>query len=155
MQPKFLYKPVKEMPYSPAELGLDYEKVTLTTSDNVNLTSWYIPSDRNSYTVLFCHGNGGNIMHRLDSLNMFYQLGLNCFIFDYRGYGTSQGKPSEEGTYLDAAAAYQWLIKEKSIPPEKIIIFGRSLGGSIAAQLASKGSLPHSRRYLQPVSPSS
>jgi fermentation-respiration switch protein FrsA (DUF1100 family) len=75
---------------------------------------------------------------RLDSINFFYDIGLNCFIFDYRGYGNSQGKPTEEGTYLDAAAAYKWLTEEKRIPPADIIIFGRSLGGCIAAQLASK-----------------
>ncbi len=65
-------------------------------------------------------------------------MGLNCFIFDYRGYGNSQGKPSEEGTYLDAEAAYKWLTEEKKISPDSIIVFGRSLGGSIAAQLATK-----------------
>jgi fermentation-respiration switch protein FrsA (DUF1100 family) len=65
-------------------------------------------------------------------------LGLNCFIFDYRGYGESQGRPSEEGTYTDAMAAYKWLTEEKKTPADNIIIFGRSLGGSIAAQLAGK-----------------
>jgi len=77
-------------------------------------------------------------MHRLDSINFFYNLGLNCFIFDYHGYGTSEGKPTEEGTYLDAQAAYKWLAEEKKVPPDKIIVFGRSLGGSIAAQLTGK-----------------
>ena len=78
------------------------------------------------------------MMHQLDSINIFYNLGLSCFIFDYRGYGKSEGKPSEEGTYLDARAAYNWLIREKKISPSNIIVFGRSLGGSIAAELASK-----------------
>ena len=78
------------------------------------------------------------MMHCLDSINIFYNLGLSCFIFDYRGYGHSQGKASEEGTYLDVEAAYKWLTKEKKIPPDNIIVFGRSLGGSIAAYLASK-----------------
>ena len=75
--------------------------------------------------------------HRLDSINIFHDLGLNCFIFDYRGYGNSEGEPSEEGTYMDAAAAYKWLREEKGQSAEEIIIFGRSLGGSIAAKLAS------------------
>jgi len=96
------------------------------------------PVEKSKFTVLFCHGNGGNMMHRLDSINIFYNLGLSCFIFDYRGYGHSQGKPSEEGTCLDVEAAYKWLTKEKKIPPDNIIVFGRSLGGSIAAYLASK-----------------
>jgi hypothetical protein len=77
-------------------------------------------------------------MHRLDSINFFYKLGLSCFVFDYRGYGNSEGKTSEEGTYLDAMAAYRWLTREKKVSPDDIIIFGRSLGGSIAAHLAAK-----------------
>jgi len=117
---------------------MDFEDVVFKTDDGLHLNGWYIPAENSQFTVLFCHGNGGNIMHRLDSMNIFYNLGLNCFIFDYRGYGNSEGKPGEDGTYLDAEAAYEWLTKEKKISPNDIIIFGRSLGGSIATQLASK-----------------
>jgi len=138
MQPTFLYKPVREVLYTPDELGLDFEKVTLKTDDGLRLSSWYVPAGNSEMTVLFCHGNGGNMMHRLDSINIIYNLGLNCLVFDYRGYGNSEGKPTEEGTYLDAKAAYKWLTEQKKIAPENIIIFGRSLGGSIAAQLASQ-----------------
>jgi len=138
MQPTFLYSPMREVTYTPGELGLDFESVVFKTSDGLRLTGWYIPAENAEMTVLFCHGNGGNMMHRLDSINILCNLGLNCFIFDYRGYGNSEGKPSEEGTYLDARAAYEWLAKEKGISPDDIIVFGRSLGGSIAAQLAGK-----------------
>jgi len=172
MQPKLLYSPVREVPYTPGELDLDFENVVFESSDGLRLSGWYIPAplettreksltrsappclsaqadvgddspltghaEKSKFTVLFCHGNGGNMMHRLDSINIFYNLGLSCFIFDYRGYGHSQGKPSEEGTYLDVEAAYKWLTKEKKIPPDNIIIFGRSLGGSIAAHFAKK-----------------
>jgi fermentation-respiration switch protein FrsA (DUF1100 family) len=138
MQPTFLYCPVREVLYTPDELGMDFEDVVFKTDDGLHLNGWYIPAENSQFTVLFCHGNGGNIMHRLDSMNIFYKLGLNCFIFDYRGYGNSEGKPGEDGTYLDAEAAYEWLTKEKKISPNDIIIFGRSLGGSIATQLASK-----------------
>ncbi|MHC4364833.1 MAG: alpha/beta hydrolase [Planctomycetota bacterium] len=138
MQPAFLYKPVRGVLYTPDELGLDFEKVTLKTDDGLHLSSWYVPAGNSQMTVLFCHGNGGNMMHRLDSINILYNLGLNCLVFDYRGYGNSEGKPTEEGTYLDAKAAYKWLTEQKDIAPENIIIFGRSLGGSIAAQLASR-----------------
>lgn len=137
-QTSFMYSPVREVMYSPDELGMDFEQVTLRTEDDLNLSAWYIPAEDAQFTVLFCHGNGGNIMHRLDSINLFYNLGINCFIFDYRGYGDSEGKPSEEGTYLDADAAYKWLRKKKGLAPEKIIVFGRSMGGSIAAHLASR-----------------
>jgi fermentation-respiration switch protein FrsA (DUF1100 family) len=138
MQPTFLYYPVREVPYTPEELGLDFEDVKFRTADGLLLSGWYIPAENSELTVLFCHGNGGNMMHRLDSINILYNLGLSCFIFDYRGYGNSEGKPSEEGTYLDGRAAYKWLTREKKVSPDSIIIFGRSLGGSIAAQLAGK-----------------
>jgi len=138
MQPKFLYAPVKEIPYTPAELDLDFENVIFKSDDGLLLSGWYIGAEGSEFTVLFCHGNGGNMTHCLDSINIFHNLGLNCFIFDYRGYGDSQGKPSEEGTYLDVKAAYKWLTEEKKIRPDNIIIFGWSLGGCIAAQLASK-----------------
>lgn len=138
MQSKFLYSPVREVSRTPGELGLDFEKAVFKTSDGLWLNGWHIPAENDQPTILFCHGNGGNMMHRLDSINIFYKMGLNCFIFDYRGYGTSQGRPSEEGTYLDAAAAYGWLTRQKNIAPDDIIIFGRSLGGSIAAQLAGR-----------------
>ncbi|MGB2863577.1 MAG: alpha/beta hydrolase [Sedimentisphaerales bacterium] len=137
-QPKFLYSPERDVSSTPAELGLDFEDVVFKSADGLDLTGWYIPAKKSNLTVLFCHGNGGNMAHRLDSINIFHNLGLDCFIFDYRGYGDSPGKPSEEGTYTDAMAAYKWLTEEKKIPAEDIIIFGRSLGGTIAAQLASK-----------------
>ncbi len=138
MQPVFLYSPVKEVPYTPDELGLDFDKVIFKSKDGLMLSGWYIPAEHSEWTVLFCHGNGGNMMHSLDTINILYNLGLNCFIFDYRGYGNSEGKPSEEGTYLDVKAAYMWLTEKKKISPDDIIVFGRSLGGSIAAQLAGE-----------------
>ncbi len=138
MQPAFMYTPVRDVPYSPDELGLDFEQVTFRTSDRLHLSGWFIPAPGAEFTVLFCHGNGGNMMHRLDSINIFYNLGVNCFIFDYRGYGNSDGKPTEQGTYIDVRAACRWLTKKKGIPRDKVIVFGRSLGGSIAAYLASK-----------------
>jgi len=138
MQPTFLYGPVREVLYTPGELGMDFESVVFKSGDGLQLSGWYIPAKNSKFTMLFCHGNGGNIMHRLDSISIFCNLGLDCFIFDYRGYGSSEGKADEEGTYLDVMAAYKWLREEKKISADNIIVFGRSLGGSIAAQLASK-----------------
>ena len=138
MQPKLLYHPVQGVPYTPAELDLEFEDVFFESSDGLKLNGWFIPAEDSKFTVLFCHGNGGNIMHRLDSINVFNNLGLNCFIFDYRGYGQSQGKPSENGTYEDAAAAQRWLTEHKHISADKIIFFGRSLGASVAAHLAAR-----------------
>ncbi len=136
MQPTFLYNPVRQLLYNPADINLLYENVKFRTRDGLKLTGWYIPAQNAQLTVLFCHGNGGNMTHRLDTINILNELGVNCFIFDYRGYGESQGKPSEEGTYLDAEAAWKWLTENKKVAGKNIIIFGRSLGGSVATHLA-------------------
>jgi len=138
MQPRFLYRPVRDVAFTPADLDLDFEEVTFQSDDGVVLNGWFVPASKARFTVLFCHGNGGNIMHRLDTINLLQNMGLNSFIFDYRGYGKSAGKPTEAGTYLDARAAYDWLVQAKGVPAERIIIFGRSLGGSIAAHLAGQ-----------------
>ncbi|MCK4886629.1 MAG: alpha/beta hydrolase [Planctomycetes bacterium] len=138
MQSKFLYKPVKGVVYTPEELGIEFENVNLTADDGAETRGWYIPPQGNGYTILFCHGNGGNIMHRLDTINLLSEMGLGFFIFDYRGYGDSKGKTTEAGTYLDAGAAYRWLNNQKQIPEHRIVVFGRSLGASVAAYLAGK-----------------
>ena len=91
MQPSFLYAPTREVLYDPGQLGLDFEKVLFKADDDVELTGWYIPAENAKFTILFCHGNGGNIAHRLDSINIFNKLGLNCFFFYYLGYGYSGG----------------------------------------------------------------
>jgi len=137
-QPKLIYYPHKEIVASPNDILLDYEEVTLTTSDNYEINAWWIPNANARATLLFFHGNAGNISHRLDSINNFHQLGLSVLIIDYRGYGISPGTPSEQGTYNDAEAAWSYLTKEKNIPPNNIVIFGRSLGGAIATWLAEK-----------------
>jgi pimeloyl-ACP methyl ester carboxylesterase len=122
--------------------GLKFEDVQLTTKDNVNLAAWFVPAKDNDQidkgVILFCHGNGGNISNRISYLPIFRDLGLSTFLFDYRGYGKSEGKPSEEGTYADVEAAWQYLTQERQIPPQKIIIYGESLGGAIASYLAQK-----------------
>ncbi|MBN1123881.1 MAG: alpha/beta hydrolase [Sedimentisphaerales bacterium] len=137
-QSSLLYRPLKEVLYSPSDIGLTYEKVVLTTNDGLKLAAWYTPSPHARYTILFCHGNGGNLSYYLDTINLFNEMNFNILIFDYRGYGLSQGMPTEEGTYLDARAAWEWLVQKKHIIPEHIIIHGRSLGSSIAAKLATQ-----------------
>jgi len=137
-QSRLVFHPVKEIEYSPQELGIEFEEVFFDAAPGVRLNGWYVPGSGSSLTVLFCHGNAGNIGHRLDSISFFHELGLSCFIFDYRGYGESTGKPTEQGTYLDAAAAYKWLTDERKTDPANVIIFGRSLGASVAAHLASR-----------------
>ena len=140
-QSRLLYypdMPSRALEASPADIGLAYETVRLTAGDGTRLHAWFIPAADARGTLLFNHGNAGNIAHRLDSISLFHSLGLNILIFDYRGFGESEGKPSEKGTYLDAQAAWDYLLEERRIPPEEIIIFGRSLGAAIAAELASQ-----------------
>jgi len=129
--------PSRSVDATPAALGLVYEPVTLTTSDNVKLDGWFLPVAEARGVILFCHGNAGNISHRLDSLLIFHKLGFSTLIFDYRGYGRSQGRPTESGTYADAEAAWQYLVQERHIDPGRIVLFGRSLGAAVAAQLAT------------------
>jgi uncharacterized protein len=137
-QPKLIYFPHKEIEATPDLISLEYEELTLTTSDGVELNAWWIPNPDTRATLIFFHGNAGNISHRLDSIDIFYKLGLSVLIIDYRGYGKSTGTPSEQGTYIDAETAWTYLTKEKNISSDNIIIFGRSLGGAVAIWLAEK-----------------
>ncbi|MBD3232435.1 MAG: alpha/beta fold hydrolase [candidate division Zixibacteria bacterium] len=139
-QSRLVFFPSRDLIANPNQIGLEYEEVDFKTSDHLGLSGWFVPNEESEYVILFCHGNAGNISHRLDTIRMYYQLGLSIFIFDYRGYGKSEGSPSEKGTYVDARAAWEYLSNEKGYPPGKIIIGGRSLGGAIAAWLASKQS---------------
>lgn len=133
--------PSREVEATPAGIGLTFEAIKLRTTDGETLDGWFIPADMTRGargTLLYLHGNGGNIGHRLDPIAVFHELGLNVLIFDYRGYGASTGRPSEEGTYQDALAAWNYLKQEKGQRAEQIVLFGESLGGSIAAWLAAR-----------------
>jgi fermentation-respiration switch protein FrsA (DUF1100 family) len=141
MQPKLIYYPnipTRTVEATPAVIGLDYEDVALDTSDGERLHAWFIPHPQARAGLLFAHGNAGNISHRLDSIKLFHDLGLNVLIFDYRGYGQSSGKTSENGTYRDADAAWSYLTETRGIKPEKIFLFGRSLGAAVIADLATR-----------------
>ncbi|MCC5883857.1 MAG: alpha/beta hydrolase [Halomonas sp.] len=122
---------------TPAERGLGWQQVDLITEDGVNLDAWWIPTDRPRGSLLFLHGNAGNISHRLDSIQQFHRLGLSVLILDYRGYGRSEGRPSEAGTALDARAGWRWLTEQAGAPADEIVLFGRSLGAAVAAELAA------------------
>ena len=135
-QSNYIYFPEQVLSADPASIGLSFESVSLETTDRVKLSGWFIPGEGARGVVLFCHGNAGNIAHRLESIQIFHRLGLDVFIFDYRGYGQSKGKPSESGTYKDAEAAWRYLVEERQVNPNEIIVFGRSLGGAVAAWLA-------------------
>lgn len=133
-----IFFPLRQIEYTPQEIGLAYNEVFLKTEDGVDLNGWFIPAKEAKSTVLFLHGNAGNISHRFEKIQIFHNLNLNVFIFDYRGYGRSKGSPSEKGVYIDAKTAYDYLISKEGIRKDEIILFGESLGGSAAIDLASK-----------------
>ena len=137
-QSYLVYRPSEKLELTPSDMGLDFEDLFLTAEDGTKIHAWYVPRRGARYTLLFCHGNGGNISHRVNTIDTFHGLGLNVLIFDYRGYGRSEGKPSEAGTYQDAAAAWDYLVETLGERPGRVIVFGCSLGGAVAANLAHK-----------------
>ncbi len=139
LQSRLIYypnMPSRAVTATPDQAGLIYERVEFAAKDGVRLDGWFLPAEMPRGVLLFFHGNAGNISHRLESLRIFRDLGLSTFIFDYRGYGRSEGKVSEQGTYRDAEAAWLYLTVERGVPEQSIVYFGRSLGASIAAHLA-------------------
>ena len=137
-QSRYVYFPERTLVVDPSAVGLEFESIHFKTADGLGLFGWFVPCDGARGAILFCHGNAGNISHRLESIQIFHRLGLDVFIFDYRGYGQSEGKPTEHGTYEDAEAAWQYLTEERQLPPEQVIVFGRSIGGAIASWLAQR-----------------
>ncbi|MHC1742771.1 MAG: alpha/beta hydrolase [Syntrophobacteraceae bacterium] len=137
-QGRFLYFPDKTMGATPHDVRLPFESIYFRTSDNVELYGWFVPKPNAKGVILFCHGNAGNISHRLEYLQLFNRLGFSTFIFDYRGFGRSEGKPTEAGTYRDAQGAWSYLVDKRSVCPEEIVVYGESLGGAVAAWLAKE-----------------
>lgn len=137
---KIIYHPYKfpEGIWNPSSFNVKVEDVFFQAKDGTKLHGWYIPSVNAKATLLWFHGNAGNLTHRLENIQQLQPLNLNIFIFDYRGYGKSEGKPSEAGLYQDSQAAYDFLIQEKNVVPrESLFLFGRSLGGICAVEVAS------------------
>ncbi len=138
-QGHLVYFPTRDYPATPTDtVGLPFEDVTLTTEDGLSLAAWYVPHREAKGTVLFCHGNAGNMAGRCQTLKSFHRLGYAVLIFDYRGYGRSTGTPDEEGLYRDAEAAWRYLTEARGETPERIVLFGRSLGSAVAIELATR-----------------
>lgn len=137
-QRKLLYYPKRDLVATPNEAGLAYEDVRLTNELGTTIHAWWLPHDEARFTLLFSHGNGGNVSHRLESLRIFHSLGLSVLLYDYSGYGLSEGEPGEVATRADARAAWDWLVTEQNISPDTVILFGRSLGGAVTAELAAR-----------------
>lgn len=135
-----IYYPMHILEGTPEDVGLRFEEVEFFSQDKIKLQGWFIQNNLARATVIFCHGNGGNISHRLDKILFLHKLGLNVFIFDYRGYGNSKGVPTESGLYLDSKAAGEYIKNRYKTEQNKmrIIVYGESLGGAVAIDLASK-----------------
>ena len=135
---RYIFFPGKELDGTPGDWGVGYEDVHFPASDGVKLHGWYVPGD-NDVTWVWFHGNGGNISHRVEDLLLLNQhLGVNIFLFDYRGYGLSEGDVSEEGTYRDARGALDYALSREDVNRDKIVYFGRSLGSAVAVWLATQ-----------------
>lgn len=139
---QMIYFPFKypEGYWKPEELGLNVEDCYFTTSDTIRLHGWFIAMKNPRPTLLWCHGNAGNITHRIDLAKKLLALNMNIFIFDYRGYGRSEGEPSEDGLYRDVVAAYDYLLTRSDVDSQHIILFGQSLGSAVAVDVATKRS---------------
>lgn len=138
-QSTLVFVPSAVMSRTPADAGLDFEPVTLTTRDGERLLAWWVPPPSpDGAVVLFAHGNAGNLSHRLDTLRAHHRMGHGVLAFDYRGYGVSTGTPSEAGLALDARAAWDHLTIDRGIPAARIVLHGRSLGAGVAVGLATE-----------------
>lgn len=135
-----VYHPTRDSEYTPDDVGRPAEDVWLKTPDGLRLHAWFFAADKSSprarFVMLFCHGNGGNLTSRPGYYRAILETGINLLAFDYRGYGRSEGEPSEAGTYTDAATAHAWL-RARGFAPEHILVWGESLGGGIASHVAA------------------
>ncbi|MGH7765839.1 MAG: alpha/beta hydrolase [Candidatus Binatia bacterium] len=138
MEEKFIFFPIAGIERTPRDVGLAYEDIFFTTADGVRLNGWHAPYPGARITLLWFHGNAGNISHRVDGVRLLHdKVKANVFIIDYRGYGRSEGTVSEKGTYEDARAALRYLRSRKDLDAKNIALFGQSLGAAVATELAA------------------
>ncbi len=134
----FVFYPDRRLRITPAQVGLDYQDLWIETSDGERLHGWLVKAETHAPLLLFFHGNAGNIGDRVENVALLVRAGISVLIFDYRGYGKSSGKPTEEGVYTDGLAVYEYAVKTLGYGPQNIVLFGRSLGAAVAAHLASR-----------------
>ena len=139
-QSRLLYFPDigRDVSTTPRAAGLEFEEVWLDVEPGVRLHGWFVPRVQPKGVALVLHGNAGSIALRIDWLRMFHELGYASFVIDYRGYGRSTGSPNEQGTYADAQAAWDYLVRTRRWWPSDIVVLGESLGGAIAASLVAR-----------------
>ena len=133
----FIFYPEKQLCGFPSDDGMEYEDVTLQGPDGMTIHGWFIPG-RGKGVVLFFHGNGGNISHRVEKTRLLFYPEISSLMIDYHGYGRSHGKPSEKACYLDALTSWEYLVRKRHFESNQIILFGESLGGAVAVDLAAR-----------------
>jgi uncharacterized protein len=139
IEDRFIFHPEHVIRRDPSHIGLAFEDVFFTTQDGIRLHGWFIPHQEARATLVWFHGNAGNISDRLLNITLLHdRIKTNIFIFDYRGYGRSEGTVSEEGTYLDGAAAIQYLHGRDEAGARQLVLFGRSLGAAVATEMAMR-----------------
>ena len=147
LEPRLTFYPVRDYHQTPAAAGLPVEDVTLSTRDGVGIHGWFVPGrpapeSRRPITLLFFHGNAENIGGCLDLAARARAAGFNLLLLDYRGYGESQGRPTEQGIYRDGEAALDYLGSRAGVDPDRIVVWGRSIGAAVAVRLAARGTEP-------------
>ncbi len=136
-QASMIHLPHLEYVGTPKDNGMDYEDIVIEPDETSRLHAWFIPNPDSRYLVWFFSGNAGNKSYMLDSIKIMHDLGFSIFIYDYRGFGRSAGKLNEQIMYQDAEAVWNYLTMERKIPPDEIILHGRSLGTAIASWVAT------------------
>lgn len=134
----FVFFPEKRLEFLPEAFGLAHRDIYFRSEDGKMLHGWFFQGKRGDPVILHFHGNAGNISHRLDLIKRLVQKEVQIFIIDYRGFGRSEGRPSERGVYLDGLAAYDYLVQREGIPAEDIVLHGHSLGAAVAVEVALK-----------------
>ncbi|MGH2752612.1 MAG: alpha/beta hydrolase [Actinomycetota bacterium] len=138
LEDRFIYFPSRAITATPADVSLEFEDVYFEPPDGVRLHGWWVPGDAHDVTLLWLHGNAGNLGDRVGILELLHdELGASIFMFDYRGYGRSEGKPSEQGLYADARAALEALRSHGGAESHDVVLYGQSLGAAVAVELAS------------------
>lgn len=137
-QRQLIFFPTSNYLITPEKAGLNAENVWISTQDGEKLHGWFFPVEESEYVVVLSHGNAGNISNRIDIGKLLSEIGFSVLLYDYRGYGKSTGKPDEQGLYTDIESVVQYLNTEKGFKEVEMIMYGRSLGGAVAAYAASK-----------------
>jgi len=138
LQRRHMFKPTRypHGTWQPTSVGMDAEDHWFETEDGVALHGWWLPHPRARCTLLYCHGNRGSLGHQVQALRRFSSLRASVFAFDYRGYGRSEGSPSEAGLFIDVRTAYRYLIEVLGTAPSRVVLLGHSLGGAVAIDAA-------------------